>query len=172
MYRKISPRKKFNDYSLNHNNTLQLRLMRWLVKRLTSSKWPGTKEPEPPRDDVRKHSLWLGKSGESYASWWLRKNKGMVILEQNYRNRHQEIDIIARDGRYIVFIEVRTLTSDFLQSPSASINTSKAENIRKAAHAWRKTHPKSGLWRIDIIGIVWPDQSKPPLKINHWEKAI
>lgn len=172
MNQNLSHRKKPFEYSLNHNNSFQIRLMRWLVRQLASSQWPGSNQPEPPRDDIRKHSLWLGKSGESYACWWLRRNRGMVILEQNYRNSHQEIDIIARDGKYIVFVEVRTLTSDFLQSPSASINASKAENIRKAAQAWRKTHKKSGLWRIDIVGIVWPDTSKPPLKVNHWEKAI
>lgn len=138
MYQNLTNRKKPFKYSLDHNNTFQIRLVRWLVTRLTPSKWPGATDPEPPRDDVRKHSLWLGKSGESYACWWLRRYKGMVILGQNYRNSHQEIDIIARDGKYIVFIEVRTLTSDFLQSPSASINSSKAENIKKAAQACAK----------------------------------
>ena len=172
MNRNSSERNKRPEYTLNHNNTIQIRLMRWLVRRLTPSRWPGQDEPEPPREDIRKHSLWLGKTGELYASWWLRKNKGMVILQRNFRNSYQEIDIIARDGNYIVFIEVRTLTSDFLQSPSESIKQAKAENIRKAAQAWRKKHRKSGLWRIDIIGIVWPDTTKPPRKVDHWEKAL
>lgn len=164
--------RKLPAYSLNHNDTIQIRLERWLIKRLTSSNWPGQKEQEPPKEDVRRHSLWLGKTGESYACWWLRKKKGMVILEQNYRNSYQEIDIIARDGKYVVFVEVRTLTNDSLQSPSASIRSSKAENIRKASLAWRKSQLRSGLWRIDIVGIVWPDTTKPPVKVEHWEKAF
>jgi putative endonuclease len=168
----IPNKRKLPAYSLNHNNTLKLRLMRWLVRISTPAKWAGLNEPEPPQNDVRAHALWLGRMGEAYACWWLRRKKGIYVIERNYRNSHQEIDIIGRDGNVTVFVEVRTLKSDFLQSPSASIKKEKADNIRKAAGAWRLKNSHRGLWRIDIVGIVWPDPSCPPAKVDHWEKSI
>lgn len=157
---------------MNFNKTFRLNAERWFIRTTTSKQWPASPITAPSRNDMRLYAIWLGKRGESYACWWLRRHRGMKILETNYRHGHHEIDIIARDGLVTVFVEVRTLTDDYLQSPSASITPTKKTNLHKAAAGWRKERRHQNHWRYDIVGIVWPDPEKPPLKVDHWEKAI
>ena len=52
-----------------------------------------------------------GAFGEEWVAWYLQK-KGWEILERNYHSRYGEIDMIAVDGPYIVFVEVKTRSAD------------------------------------------------------------
>lgn len=158
------------EYDLHFNQDWQTRLKRRVIRALTPSKFPAPDELQPPREETRAFAAWLGRRGEAYARWWLRRQKGMVCLSRNYRHGHYEIDLIARDGKVIVFVEVRTLSSDYLQLPSASISTKKKTNLHQAAVAWRKQNRYKGPWRMDIIGIVWPEPDKAPARVDHWEK--
>ena len=74
----------------------------------------------------------LGKEGEALAVSFCRK-KGYRILEKNYRTVFGEIDIIARDGEMIVFIEVKTRTDDTFGYPFEAVDARKREKIRKVA---------------------------------------
>ncbi len=159
-------------YDLRFNETLAIRWKRRIVRWWTPAKWPGTTEPEPDRHDTRACAAWLGRSGERYAAWWLRRHRGMVVLDRNFRHGHHELDIIARDGRVIVFVEVRTLTSDVLQAPAATITPKKRENLHQAAKAWRDRRRYRGPWRMDIVGIVWPLAAPEPSRVDHWEKCL
>lgn len=160
------------NYDPNHNDRLRNRLERRIVRWLTPSRWPGRREPRPDAEDIRAHASWLGRCGEDYAHWWLRRHKGYVVLERNFRHGHHEIDIIARDGNIIVFVEVRTLSTDTFQAPSATITPGKKDHVHQAAKAWRKARGYSGLWRMDIVGIVWPDPTKEPRRVDHWIKSM
>ena len=57
-----------------------------------------------------------GRAGEEYAAKWLEEH-GYHILEQNYHSRFGEIDIIAEDSQYIVFVEVKTRAEGSMVSP-------------------------------------------------------
>lgn len=74
----------------------------------------------------------VGSDYEQRAAKYL-KEKGMSILEMNYRNRGGEIDIIAKDGEYICFIEVKYRTTSQYGSPLEAVNFRKQQQIRKVA---------------------------------------
>ncbi len=163
---------KPKPYSLYSNQTFIIKLKRWFIQALTHKTFQPSDEVQPMRTDTRAFALWLGRRGEAYSCWWLRRHKGMIILDRNFRNGPHEIDIIARDGKVLVFVEVRTLSSDHLQLPSASISKTKRKNLHLAASAWRKDRGYRGLWRMDIIGIVWPIPEEEPSRVDHWVKSL
>ena len=95
----------------------------------------------------------LGTRGEQIAVKYL-QNRGYRILERNYRNRLGEIDIIARHGRDLVFIEVKTRTDNLFGSPFDSVTAAKQRQLSKVAleylskHNWLD-HPA----RFDVVGV-------------------
>jgi len=74
----------------------------------------------------------IGSDYEKQAVEYL-KEKGFCILEMNYRNRSGEIDIIAKDGEYICFVEVKYRTTSDFGSPLEAVNYKKQQQIRKVA---------------------------------------
>ena len=62
----------------------------------------------------------LGKLGEELAVNYL-TGKGYEILERNWRNIHKEIDIIAKDGKFLVIVEVKTRKSDEYGAPDLAV---------------------------------------------------
>ena len=76
-----------------------------------------------------------GRSGEDAAVRYLEK-MGYTILERNYRIRIGEVDIIARDEEYLVFIEVKTRRSKKFGSPFEAVDARKQQQIFKVASAY------------------------------------
>ncbi len=74
----------------------------------------------------------LGDFGENIAEEYLRR-EGYDILKRNFRCRLGEVDIIGRKGNRIVFVEVKTRTSDILGLPREAVDSRKIDNIRKVA---------------------------------------
>jgi putative endonuclease len=106
----------------------------------------------------------LGDRGENVAAKFLR-NLGYKIIMRNFRCDLGEIDIIARDGKTIVFVEVKTrLYGD--PSPEEQINDAKQHQITKAAKFYlaRYGTPRPPA-RFDVVAIVWPSGREP--QINH-----
>ena len=94
-----------------------------------------------------------GKLGEKLARDFLKK-QGHNIVEANYRCPEGEIDIIAGQRDYLVFIEVRTKKSLEFGSPEESITPVKMERMRATAAYYRQTHDNLPLlWRIDVVAI-------------------
>ena len=73
-----------------------------------------------------------GSGYESIAAEYLR-DKGYIILHKNYRTRYSEIDLIAEDGGYLVFIEVKYRKSGKAGAPYEAVDWKKQERIRNAA---------------------------------------
>ncbi|MEG1572622.1 MAG: YraN family protein [Bacteroidales bacterium] len=95
----------------------------------------------------------LGKKGETWACEYLQKAK-YKIREVNYRAGRNEIDIIASQGRYIIFVEVKTRTYNTICDPEQAVNWKKQQAIIKTAHAYILKHQLSQMEaRFDIIGI-------------------
>jgi len=106
----------------------------------------------------------VGELGESLAQEYLKK-QGYEIIETNKRfSRFCEIDIIAKQKNTLVFVEVKTRSSDFCGSPFEAITKTKYENIKTGLFTYLKeTKIKHKNFRIDAISIIL----KPEIKINH-----
>lgn len=97
--------------------------------------------------------LELGAWGETLALNFL-QNKGFRILETNWRHQRAEVDIIAMEGEILVFVEVKTRTSDYFGPPETFVTHQKENLMVRAAHAYM--HKIDHHWeiRFDIIGIL------------------
>ncbi|WP_115304102.1 YraN family protein [Legionella beliardensis] len=96
----------------------------------------------------------LGFAAEQQACHYLLK-QGLSLLVNNYRCRWGEIDLIMKDGNYLVFIEVRARSSSMFGGPFASITLTKQQKIIKTANhfiltkKWGDKYPV----RFDVVGI-------------------
>ena len=95
----------------------------------------------------------IAKIGESLAVKHL-KARGCEILAQNYRARRGEIDLIARDGEFIVFVEVKTRRSLRFGLPQAAVTLQKQRQISKVALAYLQAQNLlDAPCRFDVIAI-------------------
>ena len=107
----------------------------------------------------------IGKKGEDTATLFLKK-KHYKILERNYRCRTGEIDIIAKDGSYVVFVEVKERKDDKLGMPSEYVTPSKQRKIISAARNYMTENEIVDLYcRFDVVEICGDE-------INHMENAF
>jgi putative endonuclease len=94
-----------------------------------------------------------GVLGERLAGDFLGRN-GYEVIERNYRCREGEIDIIAKQGETLVFVEVRTKRGAAYGGPEESITAAKMQRLRKAAARYAQERP--GLpeaRRIDVVAV-------------------
>lgn len=114
----------------------------------------------------------LGLRGERLAERFLRR-KGYHIIATHARDRKLgEIDLIAVDGRTVVFVEVKTRTSHDKGHPAEAVDNTKQRRITKLALRYLKRHDLlENAARFDIIAITWPDVQKSPV-IEHFERAF
>jgi len=99
------------------------------------------------------HSRDIGALGEKIAAEYL-TSLGYMIRERNFRSREGEIDIIAEKDDFLVFIEVRTRTSNSYGTPEESVTAQKKGRLIALAEAYiedRDDLPSS--WRIDVVAI-------------------
>lgn len=97
----------------------------------------------------------IGALAEERAAVFLQA-RGMQILARNYRCRQGEIDLIARDGRYLVFVEVKYRSSACCADPLFAVNRAKQRKICRVADYFRFTQkvPDDVPVRYDVIGIL------------------
>ena len=111
-----------------------------------------------------------GILGEKLAAEFLR-GRGYQIVETNYRCPEGEVDIVARHGDFLVFVEVRTKRSKQFGSPEESITPVKKERLRLVAARYREAHddlPEQ--WRIDVV-VVELGRGRPT-RIELIENAV
>ena len=94
-----------------------------------------------------------GAAGEVLAARFLRE-KGYRILAANVRSRFGEIDIIAADGGYIVFVEVKARGEDAIYAPREAVTLQKQRRITATAALWLQRHPTELQPRFDVIEVV------------------
>jgi putative endonuclease len=95
----------------------------------------------------------LGQLGEKLACDFLRK-QGYKIIDQNYRTRGGEIDVIAKEGEMVVFVEVKTRISAEFGYPEEAIDARKQHKLAMTAEAYLAAHQLyEADYRIDAIGI-------------------
>ena len=119
----------------------------------------------------------VGEIGERLAARYLRR-KGYRILKRNCRCGKNELDIIAGDRKYIVFVEVKTRSFSCaedaeLHRPAAAVDAAKRARTLQAARSYLQQKPDRRCPRLDVIE-VYLDEGKRPkaFKINHIEAAF
>jgi putative endonuclease len=109
----------------------------------------------------------IGDRGETLASEYL-QIKGYEILQKNYRSKWGEIDIVAKDKNIVVFVEVKTKTTDQYGEPWEMVNHWKMEQVKRMGELWCKDYAWEGRVRLDIVGVYL---NEPGPMIKHWESV-
>ena len=113
----------------------------------------------------------LGSRGEDLARGYL-SEKGYAILETNYRCQWGEVDIIARDGQCLVFVEVRTRRGGAYGTPEESITREKAQRLIATAQSYLEERNIPGReWRIDLVSVEL-DQRGRLEPLRHIQNAV
>jgi putative endonuclease len=124
-------------------------------------------EPGPPRPSGANKAL--GDRGEALAATFL-AGRGWKILHRQYRIGHREIDLVARSGEVVAFVEVKTRGGLGYGHPLYSITRKKRREIQQVAQAWIERHGAPGdVYRFDAIAILLPVGGEPV--IEHVEDA-
>lgn len=118
--------------------------------------------------ESRQESKEFGATGEQMAARYL-VDKGYVIIEHNHHNRHKEVDIIALDQGELVFVEVKTRSSDYFMQPEEAVNHQKRQNLIRVANQYIRYHKRSEPARFDVIAIVKNDKET---RIKHIKNAF
>ncbi|GJM36075.1 MAG: UPF0102 protein [Saprospiraceae bacterium] len=110
-----------------------------------------------------------GHKGEALARKFL-ENKGYRVLETNWRYRRAEIDIIAKDGEILVFVEVKTRSSTAFGRPEEFVSTKKEQFMIDSASAYMEAIGHNWEIRFDIIAVLLPANAAP--EVEHFKDAF
>ncbi|HVS69983.1 MAG TPA: YraN family protein [Phycisphaerae bacterium] len=114
----------------------------------------------------------LADRGEAAAARYLRK-QGMRIVSRNRRQWRGEIDLIGIEGEFLVFVEVRTRTSEEYMRPEDSVRHWKKRALVRTVRGLARRYGMKGLRpRIDVVGVVWPAGAKAPAAVRWWKGAV
>lgn len=95
----------------------------------------------------------LGEFGERKAKWYLRR-KFYKIVATNFHSRFGEIDIIAENRKYLVFVEVKQRNSNSIAEPREFVDYSKQKKIIATAEYYLAKNPTKKQPRFDVIEII------------------
>ena len=116
---------------------------------------------------MAQHNL-LGNKGEMLASRYLLE-KGYAVLHYNWRSGHKEIDLIAKERDTLVFVEVKSRTSEQYGNAQDAVDDRKIRLLISAAQAYILKHNVDLKFRFDVITVVG---SGEPYRIEHIEDAF
>jgi putative endonuclease len=112
----------------------------------------------------------LGKRGEEIAAQHLQA-AGLVIVDRNWRCSQGEIDLVARDGGELVFVEVKARSSTAFGHPLEAITVTKLARLRRLAAAWCDAHPGNhDHIRIDAVAVIVPTAG--PVEVEHLPRVF
>lgn len=110
----------------------------------------------------------VGSKGEDLAAEFL-KGKGYRIIRRNYKTPIGELDIIAKDGETLVFVEVKTRSSNAFGYPFEAVDSSKKHKLKNLALFYLKNQKKNCAARFDVISINLSGTKK---EIEHIKDAF
>jgi putative endonuclease len=112
----------------------------------------------------------LGNWGEQQAAEYL-EEKGYQILHRNVRTPYGEIDLLAQYEGVLVFVEVKTRSSQVYGNPEEAVDDRKITHMIESAEGFLQENPEfSQDWRLDVIAIV--KRTEGPPEIIHFENAV
>ncbi len=107
----------------------------------------------------------MGRQGENLAGQYLQKS-GYRIIEQNFRVKCGEIDIIAMDNEYLVFIEVKTRSSTKFGKPAEAVNYYKKQQIIKTAMVYMSQKKMQEVpVRFDVVAVMMEKGKTPEIEL-------
>jgi putative endonuclease len=112
----------------------------------------------------------LGQYGEQLAARYLTEH-GLQVIATNWRCRHGEIDIIAREGGTVVFCEVKTRSSAAFGEPAEAVGRRKVRQVRELSLQWLAE--SSGVWpdvRFDVLAVY--ARAGSPARLQHLRGAF
>ena len=118
----------------------------------------------------------LGRQGEDIAAVYL-EGLGYDLIARNWRTRSGELDIIARDGEWLVFVEVRARRAagggrpPAMGSPEESVTPRKQVRLVAMSEAYLFELPWPGPWRIDVIAMELRPDGRIA-RLNHLRDAV
>ena len=113
----------------------------------------------------------VGARGESLAADFLERH-GYTILQRNFRCREGEIDIVARQGECLVFVEVRAKRGSGFGTPEESITNFKKEKLVSVADRYlQQCDDPPSMWRIDVVAIELT-RDNDIRRLEHIESAV
>ena len=112
----------------------------------------------------------LGAWGEDLAARHL-AGKGYEIVARNWRCEIGELDLVARDGADLAFVEVRTRRGQALGTPEESITPAKQARLIDLAEAYVQAQDWQSGWRIDVVAVAL-DRRGRLLRVDHYENAV
>lgn len=116
-------------------------------------------------------SISKGAAGEVLAARFLR-DAGYDLLASNYRTRFGEVDIIAADEQYIVFVEVKSRTEDAYFLPREAVTAEKQKRIIKTALLYISRYAEKRQPRFDVIEVITDkNRTMCALDIHHIPNA-
>ena len=111
-----------------------------------------------------------GNEAEELACAYL-ESKDWIILDRNYYFQKAEVDIVATDRNYIIFIEVKMRSDTYFGRPEEYVTPAKELNIKTAAEAWMyERKMETAIARFDVISIVQKGNEAP--EITHFKDAF
>lgn len=111
----------------------------------------------------------FGNAGEEVACGYLRGRGYVIIARQWKRLPLGEIDIIARDGKTMVFVEVKSRSSNNFGMPVESVTRTKRQKISKLIELFRHQYRLfNAPYRFDVIGVLWQEGAP---RIQHLESV-
>ncbi|GAA4747023.1 YraN family protein [Modestobacter marinus] len=123
-----------------------------------------------PQKSPPGHRAALGAYGERVAVRAL-TDAGLQVLDRNWRCRGGELDVVARDGRALVFCEVKTRTGTGFGHPAEAVTADKRHRLRVLARAWLAAHDQHAPdLRFDVVAVHVP--SSGPARVTHLRNAF
>jgi putative endonuclease len=114
---------------------------------------------------------WFGTRSERAAARFLQR-LGYRILARNYTCPHGELDLIAVDGRYVVFVEVRSTAAADATRPAESVGDAKQRRLTDLALYYLRQHRLlEHPARFDVLALSWPAGQREP-RIDHYRQAF
>src|SRR3954463_893010 len=112
----------------------------------------------------------LGRRGEDAAARYLKK-LGYILIARGHRDNIGELDLVAVDGRTVVFIEVKTRTTHDAGHPADAVDEAKQRRLTRLALSYMKRHDLLECSaRFDVVAVTWPARGGPT--IEHFQNAF
>lgn len=153
----------------------QFDIRRWVGRRLQNVRalfWKTVlRMPWMPMIDRAKIQQPLGNRGELAAERYLLR-LGYIVLFRSYEDKFGEIDLIAVDGETIVFVEVKTRTSDHAGDPAEAVDAAKQLHLTKTGIGFLKWHRLTDYSaRFDVVAILG-SPLQGPIELQHYINAF
>lgn len=111
-----------------------------------------------------------GYRGEEAVGAWLRE-RGWRIVERNFHSKFGEVDLIAEDGTFLAFVEVKLRRDEDFAAAREAVTLAKQRRLRMTAALYLQWHPTNLQPRFDVAEVYAPKGCQRP-EINYLENAF